>query len=80
MEDLEALCGMIEAGHQLPAILESKTRQPFQELELAVCATKASDAPAQETRAAMVEERFERASNQAIEAINFAAAMQPGGQ
>jgi hypothetical protein len=79
MEDLEALCGMIEAGHQLPAILESKTREPFQELELPVWATRASDAPARETRATLVEERFERASSQAIEAINFAAGMQPEG-
>jgi hypothetical protein len=77
MEDLEALCGMIEAGNQLPAILESKTREPFQELELAVWATRASDAPAEETRAAMVEERFERSSAQVIEAINFAAGLQP---
>jgi hypothetical protein len=77
LEDLEALCGMIEAGHNLPAILESKTRAPYQELELAVWATKAPDAPADETRPAMVEERFRRASNDALAAVNFAGGIQP---
>jgi hypothetical protein len=77
LEDLEALCGMIEAGHHLPTILESKTRAPYQELELAVWATNAPDAPATEDRPTMVEERFERASNDAIAAVDFATGIQP---
>jgi hypothetical protein len=77
LEDLEALCGMIEARHHLPTILESKTRPPYRELELAVWATTAPDAPASESRPAMVEDRFERASRDVIAAVNFAAGIQP---
>lgn len=77
LEDLEALCGMIEAGHHLPTILESKTRPPYQELELAVWATNAPDAPVKETRPAMIEARFERASNQVIAAVSFTAGLRP---
>jgi hypothetical protein len=62
LEEIEALCGMIESGNSLPEILEGKTDPAYRHLELAVWANNAPDAPTDSHRPHMVEERFERAT------------------
>lgn len=75
LEELEELCGLVEAGLHLPTILESKTSPPFHELELGVWTTKAADRPAEPRRPAMVEARFETATQQVLAAVDFSAGL-----
>jgi hypothetical protein len=72
---MDQMAAFVDAG--LPKILERKTQESFRDFELAVWAHAAPDAPpGDESRPAMVQERFDRARDQVIEAIDFAAGLQ----
>jgi hypothetical protein len=66
VEDLETICGLIEAGHALPEILAGKTKQPFAELELKYWLRYDTAAPREYPRPACVVAIWERVIERAV--------------
>jgi hypothetical protein len=80
VEDYEALCGIIEAGHSLTNVLAGKTQAAYRHLELAVWLTHDRHAPHDVTgRPKLVEQAFERVMDELWKATDFTNGIQPDG-
>lgn len=79
IEDYEALCGIVEAGHGLTDVLVRKTQPAYRHLELAMWLIHDPHAPKDITgRPKFVEQAFERALDELWAATDFTKGIQPG--
>lgn len=76
-EDLEQLCGWVEAGHPLPGLLARKTAGPYQSLELAMWLRHDPSAPSSTHRPALLNRLWEEAINRAESHIDFSRGAAP---
>jgi hypothetical protein len=72
VEDYEALCGLIEQGHFLVALLEAKTAPEYRQLELAAWSQADPKAPRIEDPARIVSDAWNRVSDRALASADFA--------
>jgi hypothetical protein len=77
VEDLETVCGLIEAGHALLDILQAKTRPPYAELELAYWLRYDPAAPREYPRPAYVAANWERAIERTAAMMDMTKGIQP---
>jgi len=71
LEDVEHLLGFVEAGRSLPDVLARKTADPYRDLELAVWVRHDPAAPRELTRPGLVEDLWERVTDQASAMLDF---------
>jgi hypothetical protein len=73
-EEYELLCGLVQAGHPMPELLNAKTSPPYARLDFAYWLNRDPHAPkGGPHRAALVQESYSRATALAVAGIDFAA-------
>jgi hypothetical protein len=75
-EDYEALCGLIEQGHSLVALLEAKTAPEYRRRELAAWSQGDPNAPRIDEVATMVSDAWGRTSDRVIASADFTKGVQ----